>query len=102
MVFAQDLLKPLIEVRLKIRIGFHSMRLHEGLDLGIGVPLTAIHLVSANMKILIWKEFGHLRDKLVEELVSLFACRIDDGIRAARINFIGSRPAGQFRISGKQ
>src|SRR5436305_12711117 len=78
------------------------MRLFEGLNLGIRVPVLSIHLVAADMEKLVGKQLSHFLDELVHELVDLFPSGIGDRLIATFI-FHGERPrvAGQFRIAHK-
>ena len=50
--------------------------MHERLDLCVLIPRLAIHLISANIEIRIWKQLRHLRNELVQE----FVCPLLGGI----------------------
>src|SRR4030081_3212940 len=89
-VLVQYLLQTLIEVRLQVLVGFHSMRVDEGLDLSVGIPLTAVDLIPTDMKILIREKCSHLLNKLVYKLVGPFLRRVHDCIGTAGFNFIRS------------
>src|SRR3981081_1013861 len=92
----------MLEVGLEILSVFHPVSMDEGLDFRIDVPLLAADLISANMKIVVGEELGHLIDELVDELIRFLTCWIHDCIRAAGLDGIRPRPARQLRISGKQ
>src|ERR1700720_3768424 len=87
-VLGQDLLQTLIEIGLQILVILHSMRLNERLNLRIGVPVLAIDLVSANVKLGVGKKLAHLVNELVEEFISAFLNGIGKGIRALWIDLV--------------
>src|SRR5215813_15042932 len=103
MVFVDDLLQLLIEVSLELPIVLDPMFLLELMDGGIPVPLLAINFVSAGMKVLVGKQFGHFLNEVVKKMVSVVACRIHGGIEDAPLAFdlIRAGATGQFRISNK-
>src|SRR5260370_42201725 len=57
-VFSDNLLQALAEVSLQRIVVLQSVRLFELLNLRIGVPLLSVHLVAANVKILVRQELG--------------------------------------------
>src|SRR5215475_274860 len=75
------------------------MRVDEGLNLGVSVPLLPVYLIPSDMKIGIGKELGHFLDELVQELVSLFFGNVHDRLNAPSLEGIGARTARQFRVS---
>src|SRR3954452_3462921 len=79
------------------------MGAHEGLDFWVGSPLLAVYFVSADMEILIGKQFGHLSDEAVEELVSGVFGWIHRGIENSPLAFdgVGTGRAGELGIADK-
>src|SRR6266851_2740729 len=77
------------------------MRVNERLDRRIGVPMLAIDLVSANVKVGVGKKLTHLVNELVEKFVSAFLRGIGNGIRTFWIDLVGAWATCQFGISNK-
>src|SRR5579864_570439 len=79
------------------------MRVHELLNLRIGVPLFAIHLVAADVEELVGEKFGHLADKNIEKLVGTLASGIHGRIKNSPLAFdrIGPWGAGEVGIADK-
>src|SRR4029078_7002917 len=89
------------EVGLQRGIIFESMRFHELLNFGVCVPLLAIDLVAADVKIVIGKKLRHLTNKLLKEVVGVIACRIHRGIEhaPASLDLVGTWGACQVGIT---
>ena len=96
-------LNVLAEIGLQTFIVFDAVRLHELLNLGIRVPLFAIHFVAADMEILIGEKFRHFGNEIVEEFVSLLVGGIHRGIGDAPLlpDLVRAGPAGQFGIANE-
>ena len=62
-MFFYDGLDAFVEISLQVMIVLHPMLLFEGADIRIGVPMFTVDLISADMKIVIRKQPGHLADK---------------------------------------
>src|SRR5260370_16469501 len=75
-VFAHDRLQPPIEVRLQGVIILNPLLLHELPDLVVLVPFLAIHLVPADVEILVREQLRHLSDKLLKETSNLISTSI--------------------------
>jgi len=54
----------------------------ERLNLRIGIPLFAVHLVATDVEIVVGEKLGHLADEIIKKLVDLLVrrvhCRIED------------------------
>ena len=98
-MLGQDLLQALVVVGLEVLVILHAVRVDECLNLRIGVPELAVHLVSADVKVGVGEKFAHLFDELVEEFISLFASGIGDGARSSDFEVVRAGTAGQFGIS---
>src|SRR5499433_3244021 len=102
-VLVDDLLQFLIEVSLELTIVFDPMLLLELLGRKVPVPLLAIDFVSADMEVLVGKQFGHFVYEPIKKMVSMIASGIHGGIEDAplALDLIRAGTAGQFRISNK-
>src|SRR5437868_4079734 len=100
-VLADNLLYASREVGLQRGIIFESMRFHELLNFGVCVPLLAIDLVAADVKIVIGEKLCHFADKLLKEVVGVIACRIHRGIEyaPASLDLVGAGGACQVGIT---
>src|SRR5438270_8079346 len=75
-VLSYNGLQSFVKVGLEIAGVLQTMRMHEGLNFRIARPLLAVHLVAADMKILVGKEPRHLADKLIKKFVRVLARRV--------------------------
>src|SRR5260370_3396927 len=102
-VFSDNLVWALAEVSLQGLVVLQSAGLLELLNLRIGVPLLSVHLVAANVKIMVREELGHFSHELIEKLISLLVrrvhCRIKDSPLA--LDLVRARPAGQLGMTRK-
>ncbi len=79
-VLLHDRQQPPVEVRLqRVRVG-EVVLLHERRDAFVRHPLLAFVLVAADVEVGVREERGHLAEEPVEELVDLFARRIERGL----------------------
>ena len=93
-VLGYDLLQALVKVGLQILIVLHVVRVDEFLDFRIGIPLLAVNLVAANVKIGVGKELGHFRNELFQKLVHRFARGIHDRIDPPSFQRVRTGTAG--------
>src|SRR5262249_9011177 len=91
------------EVLLKIHAVLDPFLLHERLDLLVLGPVLAVALVSADVHERVGKQRGHLAEKLVDELVDGFACRIKRRIHDSPgpLDLVWTRLTGKRRIADK-
>src|SRR5262249_45401849 len=89
-----------IEVRLEIEVVAKVMLMFEALDTGVRIPLLAVDLVAADMKVLVWKHPGHLADEVVEKVVGLVARWVHGRVMNAEVarDRIWAGSGRQFRI----
>src|SRR3984893_6410610 len=100
-VFRHDLLQALIEVGLQVLVVFHAVRVNEGLDLRILIPMLSVYLVSANVEVGVGKKLGHLPDEFVEEFIGLLSVGISDRVRYIRIDLERTGTCGEVGTSDK-
>src|SRR5436305_1917337 len=62
-IFGDDLLQALVEVRLQVPIVLHSVGMDEFLNFRIGVPLLAVDFVASDVKVDVGKQLGHYVDE---------------------------------------
>src|SRR5258708_30417385 len=86
-----QLLDAPAEIGLQRFIVLDPMRLHERLNLWIGIPLFAIDLVAANVKIVVRKNSGHLTDQVIEKLVDFLVRGIHSRVEASPLALDGVR-----------
>src|SRR5260370_3087955 len=86
-----DLLQPLVEVRLQIMPILEMMLAFELTDLLVPRPLLAVHLIAADVEVLVGKQARHLPDEITEEVRGVTSRRHDRGIMYAQLarNVIG-------------
>src|SRR5829696_822548 len=102
-VLLEYLQQSRVEVSLECVIVFDPFRLHEGLYRGVAVPLFAFVLIAADVHVRVGKKRGHLAEKTVENLVDLFASRIECGFEDSRTPFdgVGTRSASEFGVTNE-
>src|SRR5438270_11335454 len=101
-IFGDDLLQALVEVRLQVPIVLHAVGMDEFLNFRIGVPLLAVDFVASDVKVDVGKQLGHFGDELFQELVGRLTRGIHDRInvtRASALESIRAGTAGKFGIS---
>ena len=93
----------MIEISLQGVIVFEAFLFHEGLDLGIAIPLLAFVFIAADVDIRVGKQRAHFTKKAVEEFVCQFARGIERGLKdsCAPLNFIRTGSAAELRISNQ-
>ena len=102
-VLPHNLLQVAAEVCLQFFITFQTVRAHEFLDLGICVPLLAVHLIAADVEVSVGKKFCHFPNEFIHQFVGAVLSRIHGRIENSPLTFdlIGPGKAGNFRISGE-
>src|SRR5712672_3152591 len=95
-VLSDNFLNSLAEVGLEGFVVFQGVGLLELLNFWAGVPLLAVYLVAADMKIMVGEELGHFGDKLSEKLVGFLIGGVHCGIENAplALDFVGAGAAG--------
>src|SRR5260370_31294512 len=95
-----DLLQPLVEVRLEIMPILEMMLAFELTDLLVPRPRLAVHLIAADVEVLDGKRARHLPDESIEEVIGVVARRVHRGIMYAQLarNVIGPGMAGELGV----
>src|SRR5260370_7950664 len=78
-----DLMQPLVEVRLQIMPILEMMLAFELTDLLVPRPLLAVHLIAADVEVLVGKQARHLPDEIIEEVIGVVARRFHRSIMYA-------------------